>query len=156
MKIGIIVYSQTGNTLTVAQMLKPKLESAGHQAQIEQVTVSGETRPAVKKISLSSVPAVAVYDWLIFGSPVQGFDLAVPMSLYLKQLESLEGKRIACYVTKSLPQKWTGGNRAVAKIKQICTLKKGKMLGSAIVFWTDKRRDLSIAACIDELSSLLK
>lgn len=154
MKIGIIVYSQTGNTLTVAQMLKQKLLSQGHQAEVERVTVSEGTGRGAQK-SLSFVPDVSPYDWLIFGSPVQGFELAVPMAAYLQQIGSLEGKKIACFVTKRLPQKWTGGNRAIAKIKQICTLKKGKVLGSAIVFWTAKRKDSSIAACIDELSSLL-
>jgi len=51
MKIGIIVYSQTGNTLSVAEKLKEKLAVAGHSAEIEQVMVgaSRETGPSNSK-----------------------------------------------------------------------------------------------------------
>lgn len=37
MKIGIILHSQTGNTLSVANKLKEKLISLGHTVNLEQV-----------------------------------------------------------------------------------------------------------------------
>ncbi len=46
MKIGIIVYSQTGNTFSVAEKLKAKLTAAGHNVNIERLTtVGGEDGP---------------------------------------------------------------------------------------------------------------
>jgi len=41
MNIGIIVYSQTGNTLSVAKKLEERLSAAGHSVNLEQVTVAG-------------------------------------------------------------------------------------------------------------------
>ena len=41
MNIGIIVYSQTGNTLSVAKKLEEKLSLAGHSATLEQVKAIG-------------------------------------------------------------------------------------------------------------------
>ncbi|MDF2592532.1 MAG: hypothetical protein K0S75_1998, partial [Clostridia bacterium] len=38
MKIGIIVYSHTGNTFSVAQRLEEKLTAEGHSVKIEKVT----------------------------------------------------------------------------------------------------------------------
>lgn len=103
MKIGIIVYSQTGNTATAAQKLKEKFETAGHSAQIEKVTTSGEVKPGAKDIRLNNVPSVETYDGLVFASPVHAFSLAPAMAAYLKQLSSLGERKVAFFVTKMLP-----------------------------------------------------
>ena len=58
MKIGIIVYSQTGNTDAAAQKLKEKFDAAGHTAYIEKVTAVGEVNPGTKNIQLDSIPEV--------------------------------------------------------------------------------------------------
>jgi len=39
MNIGIIVYSWSGNTLSVAEKLQEKLSAAGHSVALEQVSV---------------------------------------------------------------------------------------------------------------------
>lgn len=154
MKIGIIVYSQSGNTLTVAEKLKQRLANAGNEVAIERVTTAGKARPGTKNIEFKNAPRVDPYDALIFASPVQGFTLAEPMAEYLKQLPPLQGKQAACFVTKQLPSRWTGGNRAVGQMKKICAARGAAFRGSAIVFWTESRRDKSIAECVHCLSDL--
>ena len=64
MNIGIIVYSQTGNTYAVAQELKKGLDAAGYLVSIESVTIIGETHPGDKNIQLNNIPAVDQYDLL--------------------------------------------------------------------------------------------
>lgn len=88
MKIGIIVHSHTGNTLSVAQKIKEKLLTAGHSVNLEQVTAVNEDSVAAGKIQLKTIPDVSTYDILIFGAPVNGFSLSQVMKEYLLQIPS--------------------------------------------------------------------
>jgi NAD(P)H dehydrogenase (quinone) len=152
MEIGIIVYSQTGNTDSVAQKLKERLAAAGHAAEIEKVTITGEAKPGAKNIQFDNYPQADRYDALVFASPVQGFSLAPAMAAYLDQLPPLRDKKTACFVTKQLPGNWTGGNRAIAQMKKICESKGAAVCGSAIVIWAKSRRDQAIEECVIRLS----
>lgn len=69
MKVGIIIHSHTGNTLSVAERLKEKLVAVGHQATIDQVTAVNEDPSA--KVELKTMPDTSTYDALIFGAPVR-------------------------------------------------------------------------------------
>jgi flavodoxin len=40
--IGLIVYSQTGNTLSLAQKVEEKLPAAGHDVTLEHLKTIGE------------------------------------------------------------------------------------------------------------------
>jgi flavodoxin len=153
MKVGIIVYSQTGNTQTAALKLKEKFEEAGHEAEIQRITITGEATPGSKKFKLDNRPDPGPYDAIIFAAPVQAFSLNPAMATYLEQLTTLQEKKIACYVTKHLAGKWTGGNRAVARIKKICEAKGGTFCGSEIIIW-NSQREQTIADCADKLVRL--
>ena len=109
MNIGIVVYSWSGNTLAVATDLKEKLFSAGHTVALEQVTVVGERKQGDKEFQLETVPEVAPYDALVFGSAVEAFSLSPVLTEYLKKVGSLEGKNVACLVTQFFPYPWMGG-----------------------------------------------
>ena len=154
MNIGIIVYSQTGNTHGVAQKLQEKLAAAGHNVNLERITVSGEVSPGSKDFQITNVPQVDQYDAIIFGAPVQAFSLTPVMTTYLNQLSSLRDKKVACYVTKQLPFHWTGGNRAVARMKKLCEIKDAKVDGTGIVIWSKAVREQNISECIERLSTL--
>ncbi|MEN4017237.1 MAG: flavodoxin family protein [Methanobacterium sp.] len=153
MKIGIIVYSQTNNTYSVAEKLQEKLAVAGNEVNIEKVIPVGEVHPGSKNIEFENKPDVNEYDALIFGSPVQGFSLAPAMKAYMEQMAPLQDKRIACFVTKKLPFNWTGGTRAIGQMKKICQAKGGIVYGTGIVVW-NKQRDEKIAEMVEEFSNL--
>ncbi len=57
------------------------------------------------------------------------------MTAYLEQIPSLQDKKIACFVTKGLPFNWTGGNKAISKMKEICQSKGGTVVGTDIIIW---------------------
>ncbi len=154
MKIGIIVYSQTGNTDAAAQKLKEKLEVAGHSAHIEKVTTVGEVKPGAKDIQLDSIPEVESYDGLVFAAPVHAFSLPPAMTAYLQQLPSLDERKVAIFVTKMLPFKWTGGNRTIAHMEKLCQEKGGALCGSAIINCAKGKRDQNIAEAVERLSKL--
>ncbi|HLV10788.1 MAG TPA: flavodoxin family protein [Halanaerobiales bacterium] len=153
MKIGIIVYSQTGNTYSVAQNLKEKLKTAGHVAEIERVTSTGEATPGSKNFQFDALPVVDPYDLLVFGAPTHAFSLAPVMTAYLDQLSSLKGKKIACFVTKQLPFHWTGGKQAISRMKKICEAKGGTVYGMEIVIWSKSKHIENMRRCITNLGN---
>lgn len=153
MKVGIVVFSQTGNTFSVAGKLKEKLTEAGHDAEIQRVTITGEATPGSKNFQLNDRPDLQPYDAVVFAAPVQAFSLCSAMAAYLEQLPALQRKKVACFVTKQLPGKWTGGKRAVGSIKKFCEAKGGNFLGSEIIVWS-KQREKSIEEAAGRLARL--
>ena len=139
MNIGIIVYSQTEHTFSVAQKLVEKLSADGHTVDVERVVPVGEVKPKDVDVTFREQPDTNPFDALIFGSPVHAFNLAPAMKVYLNQISSLQDKKIACFVTKSLPFDRTGGNQAIETMKDICQSKGGNILGSGIVNWSMSR-----------------
>ena len=104
MNIGIIVYSQTGHTLSVAMKLEEKLSAAGHVVNLERVEIYGPDRPGATHVSLKTKPSIDAYDALVFGSPVRGGMMPPAMTSYLEQVTSLQGKRVVCLVTHFFPK----------------------------------------------------
>ncbi len=154
MKIGIIFYSHTNNTAFVARKLQEKLDQAGHQTRLEQITIKGKTPAQPGRFELDHVPAVGGYDAVIFGSPVQAFSLNPVMKEYLEQLPPMTGSIVACFVTKQLPVKWSGGTQATSMMKSICESKGTVVRGVEIIFWSKGKREQSITRGVENLSSL--
>lgn len=156
MKIGIIIYSQTGNTKKVAGKLQEKLSSAGHDASIEEITIDGKIPAQPGKFELANIPAVEIYDAVIFGAPVQAFSLNPVMKVYMKKqkLQSLAGKKAAIFVTKQIPLFWVGGTGAVGIMKKACESGGAEVLGTEIVVWAKKKREQTIKRCVDNISNL--
>jgi hypothetical protein len=154
MNIGIIVYSWSGNTLSVAKKLEEKLVATGRSVTLEQVTVVGERKRGAKEFQLDTVPDVAPYDAVVFGSAVEAFSLSSVLTEYLKQVGSLDGKRVACLVSQQFPYPWMGGNRAIRQMRKLCRSKGATIAGSAVVNWAKSRREKTTAAAIDRLAGL--
>jgi len=154
MNIGMIVYSQTGNTHSVAVKLEEKLTAAGHSVNLERLQVVGGYESGTKDIQFETLPDVGQYDALVLGSPVEAFSLSPVMASYLKQVASLQNKKVAFLVTEAFPYPWLGGNRAVRQMKRACESKGATVCGSGIVNWMKKRRDQQIVEVVDRLSGL--
>jgi flavodoxin len=154
MHIGIIVYSQTGNTYSVAQKLEESLAAAGHTVTLERLQPVGESKPGDKDVQFEALPDTEPYDALAFGAWVEAFSLTSAMASYFEQVASLQGKPVACFVTKQLPFYWTGGNRAIRQMKKFCTSKGANVLGSGIVIWGSKQRNQQINQVVDRLTHL--
>lgn len=155
MKVGIIVYSKTGNTYSVAEKLKEALENAGHSANIERIEVIDEKQTDINKIQIQSNPNLEKYDAIVFGAPVNAFSLCPAMNAYMSQIHLLGDKKIACFVTKGLPFASTGGNQAIGQMKKICESKGGNISGSRIIVW-NKDREKQITKMSEELSNLFR
>ena len=151
MKIGIIVYSQTGHTQLVAENLKNRLIAAGHSATIERLMPASGEKDG-RNIQFGRLPDLNQYEGLVFGSPVQAFSLAPVMAAYLKQLPPLDGKKVACFVTKGLPFAWTGGTGAVNRLKKEVEARGGKVGPAGVIIWRGTSLDSNIAEVVDVIS----
>ena len=154
MKIGLIVYSRTGNTLSVATRLRDVLREAGRVAEIERIEVMGDPTQTPGEVEFRALPDPSPYDMIVFGSPVQGFSLCPVMVRYLDQMAPIAGKRVALLVTEAFPYPWLGGNRAVRQMTRMCEEKGAAVCGSGIVNWMKKRREEQISRVVDRLSEL--
>jgi flavodoxin len=154
MKIGIIVYSQTGNTLSVATKLKESLSAVGHSAALQEVKVVGERKPGARGFKLETPPRVEPYDVLVFGAAVEAFSLSPVMRGYLEKVASLQNKKVACLITQAFPYPWLGGNRAVRQMRRLCESKGATVCGSGIVNWMRLHREERIAGVVDRLTKL--
>lgn len=135
MKIGIIVHSQTGHTLSVADKLREKYHNAGHTVSIEKVAASNDSETNVDSIRLTSVPKLDGFDMLVFGAPVRGYRLSPVMQAYLGQLPSLKGKVVLGFVTQFFPSPAMGGNQAIKHLSEICRSKGAEIAKTGIINW---------------------
>lgn len=90
----------------------------------------------------------------MFGSAVEAFSLSLVLTTYLKQIESLQGKKVACLVTQFFPYPWMGGNRAIRQMRKLCEAKGATVCGLGIVNWMRSRREKTTAKAVDQLSKL--
>lgn len=157
MNIGIIVYSQTGNTYSVVGRLKEELSEQGHQVSIEKLEPvnKDDVNPRAKDIKYKNLPDLKQYEAYIFASPVQAFSLSAGMKSYLEQMDTLDNKKTFCFVTKGLPFNWTGGTKALKQFKNLLESKNANFVESDIIKWsTNKEKD--ITSMIENVKKLFK
>lgn len=144
MNIGIIVFSHTNNTFSVANKLKEVFYNTAHTATVERITTASRNPTVEPDIKLKDIPDVSNYDALIFASPVWAFSLCPVMKKYLNGLASLNGKKVALFVTQQLRFSWMGGNRAIKQMIKICQSKGANIANTGIVNWSSKNKEEQI------------
>mgnify|MGYP001409533799 CR=1 FL=1 len=148
MKIGLIVYSQTGNTLGVAEKIRDAIEKEGHEAVLERVRAEGDDPNSKTPLKLTEAPNPNGYDAVVFASPVQAFNLAQVMKLYFQQIPEFETGKVCCFVTQHFSKPWLGGNNAIRQMESYCRQKGQIPSKTGVVNWTNKQRDAQIDALV--------
>ena len=156
MNIGIIVHSDTGNTMSVAGKLKARLTRDGHRVKVEKVEAVGDPKPGIPGVKVKACPDISGYEGLIFGAPVNAFSLSPTMKACLGEMGSLKGKKVACYVTKALRWGWTGGNRALKQMTGTIEAKGGKVQASGYVVWKESHRERTMAEVVEKFGGLFR
>ncbi len=144
MKVGIIIFSRTGNTLAVAEKIREACLSQGHTAVIERVTAENED-PNATPVKLKSAPDPLAYDIVIFGAPAQAFSLSPIMKAYLAQVPALGGRKVYAFATHHFPKAWLGGKQALGQMRSLCQNKGAEIAETGIVSWSSKGRDAQIS-----------
>jgi len=109
MKIGIIYYSFSGNTLKTCEYLRARLSLQGHTVEMVELKPRQEERVFLQQgrqasrreaPELSAVNfSVAGFDLAVFASPVWAFTFAPALRSFLARCEGLENKRCGCVLT---------------------------------------------------------
>jgi flavodoxin len=154
MNIGIILYSHTGKTLSVAERLVKAAKNQGHRVGIEPIQIAPND-PNVADSVLISAPSPLPYDRLVLASPVHGFRMSRAMKLYLEQLPNLNGRKIACFVTHYFPFAWMGGSGSVKGMAEAVAAKSGSVVFTGVVNWKNKKREQGIESMISALLTAL-
>lgn len=158
MYIGILVHSETGHTLSVAQRIEKKLTEKGHTCRIEQVSAVGETSKSQGQVQMpirfDAPPDAAPYDALILGAPVWGFSLSKVMEAYVAQASGLSGKKVGCFVTQQFPSPFFGGNHSIRQLKNACLEKGAGVYASGGVNWSNSRREDQINSLAESFAAI--
>lgn len=72
MNIGLIVYSRTGHTRSVAMKLKEKLSACGNVVTLEQLETVGPVSLSATSAEVRAKPTIDAFEALVCASPVQG------------------------------------------------------------------------------------
>jgi NAD(P)H-dependent FMN reductase len=150
LNIGIVVYSLSGHTASVAMDLKEKLAASGHPVTLERVEFEGPAKVSAEHGASKTRPAVDPYDVVVFACPVRGGAPPPPMASYLEQIPSLHNKRVAFLVTHFFPRAW-GANQTIALMKGVCESKGATVCGSGTVRWFGCSRKRQIAQVVGDL-----
>ena len=155
MNIGIIVFSKTGNTLSVAEKLRDTLITKSHKVVLEKVTASNDSEMDPGKILLTNAPSTHGYDMLVFASPVYGGRLPAVMQTYLQRIPAMEGKLAAGFVTEAFPFPSWGGNQTIKGLEELVKAKGSKLSATSVVNWTfPGRRKALIAETVEKIAAI--
>lgn len=156
MNVGIVVYSQTGNTRSVAAKLAEVATAAGYRVRLQEIQLAEERKQGARAFKLGPLPSLDGLDFVVFGAPVEAFSLSPVMIESLKELPSLRDRRVACLVTQGFPYRWLGGNRALRQMAKLCEAKGATVLGGDVVNWMGAGLDGRIARAVERLAALLR
>lgn len=155
MKVGVVVYSLTGNTFSVAETLRKTLGEAGHNVSFQTIKAKNEDPNATGPVSLTQVPSLEGLDAVVLGGPVRGFAVAPIVKAYVEQLPHLNGLPMFLYVTHHFPLAFLGGNSTIGMTRKLIEAKGGRVIGSGIVNWSSQHRADNIkTVCANAMSAL--
>lgn len=152
MRIGMIIHSQTGHTLSVAEKAGDRLRAAGHEVTLIALkTATPASGPARASAEPLVFPPLTGFDGLVFGSHVEAGGLAPAMRQALSGMASITGKKAACLVTQHFPFAWLGAKRALLQMDVLCLGKGASAVIGTSVQWGARDRDARIGQALDAI-----
>lgn len=155
MKIGIIVYSYTNNTLRIAQKLETGLMNRGYDVELKSIKAQNEN-PNATSYHLVNVPSIDNYDAIIFASCVRGFDCAPIFKEYVQSLKSLANKKVAGFVSQFFPFDAMGGNQSLNTMENLVLQKGTKLYKLASIHTKFRNQEKQILNMIEQCDQWLK
>jgi len=149
MNIGIIVYSETGNTLALCEQARDILTGYGQTVTLAKITCNDIKLDR----TLRDAPAADRYDLVILGTPVQGFSLPVPVQDYLARATFAQGVKLGVLVTQYFKADWLGGTRTVRQAVAALARFEPVFYGAGIVHVRSRKRDEQVNAAMRALTN---
>ncbi|NCD07795.1 MAG: flavodoxin family protein, partial [Spirochaetia bacterium] len=110
MKQCIVYYSKTGNTESVAKKFKD-FDLLQVKANSDDLNIQNPT--------LTVIPEIKGYEYVVFATPVHGFQISKVMKTYLETITDYKDAIIDLYITHFFPFAWMGGNSSLNQMKKI-------------------------------------
>lgn len=154
MKIGMVVYSNTGHTLSVAEKLREKLVAAGHAVTLTELETIVPLQMGDTTAELKTLPVIDNYDALVLATCVRGGTPAPPMRVYLEKVSSLADKPVVCLVTGVFPFANWGRDQTLAQMKALCEAKGAQVMATESVGWMSPGRGKAIHSVVERLARL--
>jgi flavodoxin len=151
MKIGIILFSETGNTYSVAKKLKEHLKHK--DVTIEKIEIKRLSNDR-SHFNFLHEPCVKDYDLIIFGAFTEGFMLTPVMKEYLSNQE-LTNKKVMAFITHFFPYAWMGGNHSLKQMVNLLEEKGSKILSTGIINWKSSKRSKDIDDLVNNFTQLI-
>ena len=155
MKVGIIIYSQTGKTLKAGEKIKTEIQKKGHTAELIRLEPVGPVNQGLKNYQFKAIPNTGSYDFLIFGAPVMAFSLCAVMASYLEQSPDFQGQKSICFVHQFFPFAPMGGNQAVSQLKNIVQNKNSKVLSTFVLNMSSLRYSKRIDDTAAQINNMI-
>ena len=158
MKIGIVVHSFSGNTLSVVERLLEVLTVKGHEVEIVRLQVSGgedRNQQDINKIDLMPYADLGRLDSLIVAGPVRGFQASPVIKKFFSEVREIEGKSVSIFVTHAFPYSFLGGKSAIGQMAEMCREKGGKVEFTAIIDWGSGRREKQIEDLVKNITEIM-
>lgn len=158
MKIGIVVHSFSGNTLSVAEKLAQSLSKKGHETSILRLQVAGgedRNQQDINKINLQPIPDLKEFDSLIVAGPVRGFQASPVIKKFFDEAKGIEGKSMAVFVTHAFPYNFLGGKSAIGQMDKMCREKGIKLEFTGIIDWGSGKREKQIETLVKNITDLM-
>lgn len=155
MKIAIVIHTNTGRTLRVAQATRDLLEAKGHEVDLTGLRTTGTASPGflpgANNFSIKNPPDLSDCDAVIVGGPIWAFKASPVIMRYLvEDVTKLKGKFALSFVTL-----WNfGAKRALAKMDEELATAGGDILESEAIagmFDFDKKIDGAAKSICDKI-----
>ncbi|MGD9605663.1 MAG: flavodoxin family protein [Bacilli bacterium] len=151
MKIGIIVYSYTGNTFLVSQKLLQKLEEKHMDVTLLRIETNQNEEMDPSKVVLNNHLDVSMFDTFVFASPIRGFSLSAPFKKFLKDDFKEKNKQVYGFVTQFLPFNWCGPNQSNKFMKAILDQNGCPFKFMGPIKWKKRNREEQISQLVNNL-----
>lgn len=151
MKIGIILFSETGNTYSVAKKIKEHLKNK--DVTIEKVAIQRLSSDR-SHFNFTYEPCVKDYDLIIFGAFTEGFMLTPVMKEYLSK-QDLTNKKTMAFITHFFPFAWMGGTNSLKQMTNLLETKGSKILSTGVINWKSSKRIKDIDDLVNKFTQLI-
>lgn len=144
MNITIYTHSQTGNSLSVANMLMEAIHASGNSADLSLIVPDDINQTELSKVRIQPISDASSADLIIVGGPVHGFSATPAVIKAISTMEHIEGKNAVLYVTQHLPYNWMGGSQAIRQIEKALSAKGASVVCKGDIHWNRKDRQKQI------------
>lgn len=156
MKVGIMLYSQSGHTALFGKEIYNCLIKAEIDTDIKMLRPKGVLKPFSRDVELRNIPETNEYDVLLIGGPVMVMKPSPVILSFIKDIDSLKGRKALSFVTHCLPFKFMGANQAIKKMNEKLDVLCAEILEGESLFCILSPKKEKMVAAAEKIVSRIK